>query len=296
MIPLLQYISGPIIGGIVGYVTNYLAIKMLFRPYKPIMIGRHRLPFTPGIVPKRKDLLAEMLGRSIVDKFFNADDLEIVFTSEAFIGAFADGVVSLLTDTHTTLGELGLNETASSASDLSSCVKDELCVRIQAAILRSDLSRRLAEEGLRAVEKRLGNSVVGKVFHEQIASVVTEPLISELEKYILHEGRSVILPILEDELRELGELTAAEVTFRLFRDRDVLHAFACRLHQKFMKKYVRHLAESVDVGGMITEKVQQMSALEIENLVVSVVSRELKYVVFLGALIGMMIGTINIFI
>ena len=49
---ILNYISGPVIGAIIGLVTNYLAVRMLFHPYKPFKIFGVRLPFTPGIIPK----------------------------------------------------------------------------------------------------------------------------------------------------------------------------------------------------------------------------------------------------
>ena len=41
-------LAPPIAGGVIGYFTNDVAIKMLFRPYRPIYLGKRRLPFTPG--------------------------------------------------------------------------------------------------------------------------------------------------------------------------------------------------------------------------------------------------------
>ena len=73
---IFSILAPPVIGGIIGYITNDLAIKMLFRPYAPIYIGSFRLPFTPGIVPKRLESLAVLLGREVEARFFNADDLE----------------------------------------------------------------------------------------------------------------------------------------------------------------------------------------------------------------------------
>ena len=49
---ILEIIAGPAIGAVIGYCTNYIAVKMLFRPLKPIKIGNRTLPFTPGIIPK----------------------------------------------------------------------------------------------------------------------------------------------------------------------------------------------------------------------------------------------------
>ena len=50
----IQILAGPAIGAVIGYCTNYVAVKMLFRPLKPIRIGKFTLPFTPGVIPKRK--------------------------------------------------------------------------------------------------------------------------------------------------------------------------------------------------------------------------------------------------
>ena len=50
----LHIILPILLGSIIGYFTNSLAIKMLFRPHKAIFIGKHQLPFTPGIIPKNQ--------------------------------------------------------------------------------------------------------------------------------------------------------------------------------------------------------------------------------------------------
>ena len=43
-----------VIGAVIGAATNHLAIKMLFRPYKPYYLFGKQLPFTPGLIPKKK--------------------------------------------------------------------------------------------------------------------------------------------------------------------------------------------------------------------------------------------------
>ncbi|WP_152602441.1 DUF445 domain-containing protein, partial [Planococcus sp. CAU13] len=55
-----------LIGALIGGFTNFIAIKMLFRPYKTMYIGKWRVPFTPGLIPKRRDELSTQLGRTIV--------------------------------------------------------------------------------------------------------------------------------------------------------------------------------------------------------------------------------------
>ncbi|KAB8139040.1 DUF445 family protein [Gracilibacillus oryzae] len=65
-----------IIGGLIGGVTNSLAIKMLFRPYEAKYIGKWKIPFTPGVIPKRRDQLAIQLGELVVNHLVTADSLQ----------------------------------------------------------------------------------------------------------------------------------------------------------------------------------------------------------------------------
>ena len=59
------WILPPLVGAIIGYFTNWLAIKMLFRPYKTIRFAGIQLPFTPGLLPREKDKLAISLGETV---------------------------------------------------------------------------------------------------------------------------------------------------------------------------------------------------------------------------------------
>ena len=56
---ILKYLAGPLIGAVIGYCTNYIAVKMLFYPRKEIRVFGHRLPFTPGAIPKGQQRLAK---------------------------------------------------------------------------------------------------------------------------------------------------------------------------------------------------------------------------------------------
>ncbi|MFC0561767.1 DUF445 domain-containing protein [Halalkalibacter alkalisediminis] len=76
-----------IIGAVIGGLTNSLAIKMLFRPYKEIRLGSWRVPFTPGLIPKRHDELAKQLGKMVVDYLITAEGLGKKLKSTVFTEA-----------------------------------------------------------------------------------------------------------------------------------------------------------------------------------------------------------------
>jgi uncharacterized membrane protein YheB (UPF0754 family) len=66
----------PVAGAIIGYFTNDLAIKMLFRPYKPIYIGKRRLPFTPGLIPSNQERLAKKVSDTIMGSLLTPTELQ----------------------------------------------------------------------------------------------------------------------------------------------------------------------------------------------------------------------------
>jgi|GEM_PF-3486137 len=63
----------PLACGAIGYFTNWLAIKMLFRPFKEKKILGIKLPFTPGVLPRRKPALAKQIGESVSKHLLTED-------------------------------------------------------------------------------------------------------------------------------------------------------------------------------------------------------------------------------
>jgi uncharacterized membrane protein YheB (UPF0754 family) len=72
---LWLYVAPPIIGGVIGYFTNDIAIKMLFRPYRPYYIGNRRIPFTPGLIPHNQDRLAQRVSQAIMGSLLTPEEL-----------------------------------------------------------------------------------------------------------------------------------------------------------------------------------------------------------------------------
>lgn len=68
--------SPPVLGGIIGYFTNDIAIKMLFRPYRAIYIAGRRVPFTPGLIPRNQERLALNISKTIMGSLLTPHELQ----------------------------------------------------------------------------------------------------------------------------------------------------------------------------------------------------------------------------
>jgi uncharacterized membrane protein YheB (UPF0754 family) len=62
----------PIIGAVIGYSTNYIAVKMLFRPRKPVRLGPFKVQ---GLLPKRRNDISEGIAATIEDELISMKDL-----------------------------------------------------------------------------------------------------------------------------------------------------------------------------------------------------------------------------
>ena len=72
------------IGAVIGGFTNFLAIRMLFRPYRPVYIGKWQLPFTPGLIPKRQTELATQIGKLVVGQLITPESIQKKIKEEKF--------------------------------------------------------------------------------------------------------------------------------------------------------------------------------------------------------------------
>ena len=90
MNPVFLFVIPPFAGAFIGYVTNVIAIRMLFRPLREIRVFGIRLPFTPGILPRQRGKLAQSIGSMVERELLTAEVLrerlasvDISFFSEA---------------------------------------------------------------------------------------------------------------------------------------------------------------------------------------------------------------------
>ena len=105
----LQIITAPLIGGLIGLITNSLAIKMLFRPYKEIKIAGIHIPFTPGLIPKEKARIAHAIAQVIASYILDQDTILVALASDKIKEAYErkyDEYIYLWKSSEMTIGQI----------------------------------------------------------------------------------------------------------------------------------------------------------------------------------------------
>lgn len=80
----VTYAGPPLIGAFIGYLTNRIAIRMLFRPLKAWRIFGLRVPMTPGVIPSKRHELAENIGIMVGEHLLTARDVGTALSMEPF--------------------------------------------------------------------------------------------------------------------------------------------------------------------------------------------------------------------
>ena len=80
----LPWLLPPLLGAVIGYVTNYIAIRMLFRPLRAWRVCGLRVPLTPGIIPSQRHKLARKMGEMVGDHLLTSEDIADTLDKEAF--------------------------------------------------------------------------------------------------------------------------------------------------------------------------------------------------------------------
>ncbi len=84
LLTYLPWVLPPLIGAAIGYITNAIAIAMLFRPYTAKRLLGCTVPMTPGIIPRQRYELSESIGRLVSRELLTEDALRGQIRSESF--------------------------------------------------------------------------------------------------------------------------------------------------------------------------------------------------------------------
>ncbi len=75
LLNLMPWILPPILGAIIGYGTNRIAIQMLFRPREAKKILGLTVPMPPGIIPKSREELARSVAQTVARELLSPESI-----------------------------------------------------------------------------------------------------------------------------------------------------------------------------------------------------------------------------
>ena len=294
----LRLLAGPLIGAVIGYCTNYIAVKMLFRPLYPVKIGNWTLPFTPGIIPRGKSRLAKALGSAVGDHLITKTDLEDMLLSEGvkntIVSRISEGVQKVQKSDDTVEGFLQQYVEQGDYEAMREKLEDFITDRITEGLDKLDVGSIIAEEGAKEVKQKFQGSMVSMFLTDDLINSIAEPIGRKVGDYIRENGHDKIHPVVVGEIASVESRKVGELIESIPLGEEKIRALVESIYVKFVGDKAGELAEQFHIAKVVEEKVNGMDVLEVENILMSIMKKELNAVINLGALIGFIIGLLNL--
>ncbi|MBQ6582718.1 MAG: DUF445 family protein [Mogibacterium sp.] len=290
---MLQYLAGPLIGMVIGYCTNYLAVKMLFRPRTEKYLFGKRLPLTPGAIPKGKARLAKAAGEVVAKYLVTGDDIGDRLLADETEQAVANKVMRVL-DRQIRQDIIRVAGDEGACGKAAARIEDLVTAKTLETLQGMDFAGIIGTEGKRIIMEKLAGTVFGRLLNEKTIDSLMHSISAEIDTVLETRGDELIRPHVARKIAEVQELTGTELLAKADLDETQVRRAVVLAYREAVQSGVMKVTNKIDIAGMIEEKINAMSPEELERLVVSVMKKELNTIINLGALIGLILGSLNI--
>lgn len=300
----LSYLLGPVTGGIIGYITNWLAIKMMLHPYEAKYIFGMRIPFTPGLIPKERGRIAEAVGTSISENLMNKEVLEKNLLSEDMLTKIGEGYDTFIAkqrvNTETLRAFLTHFLSAEDLSKIQSDAGGELAAQIHSRLADSNLGTMLAHAAVEHAISKMENSLLGIAFNvEQFLILLQEPaehLLSKQINQIIHNNsEEIVTNLIGQESDKLLETPVCDLLRGHDEQLAQLRSIFLNGYRQVISVHLPKILSTIDISRIIRDRINEMDIEEGERIILDVMNKELRAIVWLGALLGGIIGAVNSF-
>ncbi|MBQ9039831.1 MAG: DUF445 family protein [Clostridia bacterium] len=296
---IARAIVAPLLGGVIGYITNDLAIRMLFRPRKAVYIGRFHVPFTPGLIPAQQGRIAQSIGDVVSSQLLNEETLRQTLLSEATVQKLQYKVSAFLRK---------LSKDGRRVRDL--LAKEEVRDRVDLNV--DELTRKLTE-GLTAkiIESKLGYTVVDSIIGDKMDFInqnkwlsmlvddnaqksIKEKLAEKVDEIIAEKAPDAVAAIVERYKDEIMDARICELYARFEDKEDVIIDKLTGLYTSILGDNLGRLLKAINIEKIVVDKINGLDPAELETVIFGVMKKELRAIVYLGALLGFLMGFINL--
>ena len=309
-----------------SYITNDIAIRMLFRPHKAKYLFGIHIPFTPGIIPKEKGRIAEAIGGVISENLMNNEVLEKYLLSDEMIGkvrSAVEGFISTQQQNQESVARflghyLSKDEIDSIAQNINQSITEQTYEKLAdssvgdkvAHIAIDHVAQKLTIDGAQELLSGIGGALGG--LKGMAAGLFGGNIVAKFLGMLREPAEHFLAKNINTMLRDNGE----EIVSNMIGGEvdNFLNKPVCKLlegheeqlaqtvdsiesiYRSIITEHLPKILESIDISKIVRERINEMDVNETEKLIFQVMDKELKAIVWLGALLGLLMGCINCFV
>ena len=301
----LSYLVGPLVGGVIGYITNDVAIRMLFRPHKAKYVMGLHVPFTPGIIPKERGRIAQAVGQAISDNLMNREVLERTLLSEEMmqrLGDSIDRMVSKQTENNETLEQLLRHYlTREELQAIVEGTSEELSRLVKEKLTDTSVGQKIAHQAIAMMKekthRKMGGFLTDALGLNKIVEAALDPAEHHLARHIndimSQNAEQMVATMLDGEADRLLQRPVSELLRDHEQQLSELRQTALGLYRTVITDRLPRILGALNISRIIENRINEMDMDESERIILDVMKKELRAIVWFGALLGCLIGIVN---
>lgn len=296
----LSYIIAPAIGAFIGYITNFIAIKMLFRPVKPKYIFGFQLPFTPGIIPREKAKLAKSIGNVVGEKLLTNELIIETLTLPVFqdkIEAFIDEKLMEIRSNNQKIEAfmytiLDGEESEHLITLLQNDAADFLYHKINSPEVMDKLTSHISQALEEYVQKQEHKPVfkILLMLNKSIIDSVKNTITSKIKEVLFTDSYAVIKALVHDEIQHILNMRVNDLVSHWEDKIPKIKKIILNSFNRSIRENVTTITSALNIPSIVEKRINAFDVLEVEQLILSVAEKELKAIIWLGALLGLFMG------
>lgn len=290
----------PIIGAIIGYITNDIAIKMLFHPRKPIYIGRWQLPFTPGLIPKEKHRVARSIGNVVSNQLLNSDTLVNVLTSDDMLQKMRNGMEAVIEKNRTnedTIEDTLLKVAPAEVVDNTvSDIKENTTSLVYGKLVGMHFGEAISIHILQKLNYKLGEmtrGVLASFFDENLVKSVAVSIGEMIDKAISDHSREIVETVIGKETDKLMNTRICDLIAQYEDKLPSAMDFIVDTYVSTVKNNLAQVLQGINLAKVVEDKIASFDVVQLEQMIFGIMKKELNAIVYLGALLGFLMGWIT---
>ena len=259
---MLKYIAAPLIGALIGYCTNYIAVKMLFRPRHEKYFFGHKVPLTPGAIPKGKARLAKSVGDVISNHLVTSEDIEGKALNEETETAVTERIMKML-KSDIDSGFRAISSSEEEYEMITTNLDNAVTLRMADAVKSINFSDIIKVKGGQIIGEQLGGSMLGMFINPEMIDSILGSISDNIGRYVDDHCYNFLAPEVSRSMEKLrGDNIYDMITSNGVSDEE-LRAKVRELYRQTIKAVIPELIAKMDIAGMVSQKIEDM---EVEQL------------------------------
>ena len=258
------------------------------------------IPFTPGIIPKEKPRIAKAVGEAVSANLLDAETMSQTLLSDEMLEKISTELDGLLYRIYNS--QLSIREFASRYADdaeienvsaiLEHHISESICKRLN----DKAIGEGVAEMAIRHVQEKLSDGFLGKLgagILDVMRDSAKRLLADNINEMLRNIAPDMIGRLVKEESQRIQNMPISNILENQTEMLSKIKEIVLKAYKSVVTNNLPKILAAINIQKIIEDRLNGMDMAETEKLIISVMDKELKALVWFGVALGFLMGFVT---